>query len=475
LSRLRTPQSVQPLLAALQDRDLTIKATAARAVTKALADSGHLDPKSVASRLRPLLNERDSRVRINTLRALASYRDSNLAEAVVPLAADGDIGVAVQAETTLGALGGRAAIATLQARLVSSVFTVRRQAAMGLAEASAAAGITAADSFAGDPDWRWRSVAAEVYGVAKARDRLERLTADADGRVVAQALQGLTGIVPASDSTLQPLARRLVAHQDPVVRSVAADLLGRVPNPNDVDLLVAAYRVSLSDPFNDAALSAVKALGTIASGSGAGRLAVAQRFIAAVPRPGDYLIRRAAAEALPDAREAWGGADGPIETGRTDADYRDVARRWLVPTLLGQAAPTVTIETDRGVITVQLLPTEAPVTVGAFLSLVERHFFDGGRWHRVVPNFVIQDGDPRGDGWGGPGFVLRDEVNPMRYETGTVGMALSGPDTGGSQVFITHSPQPQLDGIYTVFGRVTGGASVLGAVGMGDRIRSIHR
>ena len=114
----------------------------------------------------------------------------------------------------------------------------------------------------------------------------------------------------------------------------------------------------------------------------------------------------------------------------------------------------------------------------AFLTLVDRRYFDGTRWHRVVPNFVVQDGDPRGDGWGGPGagFVLRDEINPVRYETGTVGMALSGPDTGGSQYFITHSAQPHLDGTYTVFGRVAGGGStVLDAIGQGDRIRSIHR
>ena len=102
-------------------------------------------------------------------------------------------------------------------------------------------------------------------------------------------------------------------------------------------------------------------------------------------------------------------------------------------------------------------------------------YFDGSTWHRVVPNFVVQDGDPRGDGWGGPGFALRDEMNPMRYETGTVGMALSGPDTGGSQFFITHSPQPHLDGIYTVFGRVVSGLGALAAIGQGERIRSIHR
>ena len=126
-------------------------------------------------------------------------------------------------------------------------------------------------------------------------------------------------------------------------------------------------------------------------------------------------------------------------------------------------------------VVVDLLPEQAPLTVAAFLSLVDRRYFDGSRWHRVVPNFVIQDGDPRGDGWGGPGFVLRDELNPTLYQTGTVGMALSGADTGGSQFFIAHSPQPHLDGAYTVFGRVVSGATVLAGIAMGDRIRSIHR
>jgi cyclophilin family peptidyl-prolyl cis-trans isomerase len=241
-----------------------------------------------------------------------------------------------------------------------------------------------------------------------------------------------------------------------------------------VDLLVQAYRRAENDPFNDARLSAVSALGAIVSASPTGRLRVAQRFVGAVPRPDDYLVRRLAADTLPDARDAWGPAL-PIATGRSAAEYRDVARRWLAPVLTGQPNPRVTIETDRGTLEIELLPAEAPLTVAAFLGLVERRYFDGNRWHRVVPNFVVQDGDPRGDGWGGPGFVLRDEVNPTRYGIGTVGMALSGPNTGGSQYFITHSPQPHLDGIYTVFGRVAAGAAVLDAIAMGDRIRSIHR
>ena len=110
-----------------------------------------------------------------------------------------------------------------------------------------------------------------------------------------------------------------------------------------------------------------------------------------------------------------------------------------------------------------------------FLRLVDRRFFDGSRWHRVVPNFVIQDGDPRGDGNGGPGWVIRDEIDRRRYDRGAVGMALSGPDTGGSQFFVTHSPQPHLDGGYTVFGQVVQGTDVLDQIVQGDRIRRITR
>ncbi|MBI1967440.1 MAG: peptidylprolyl isomerase [Gemmatimonadetes bacterium] len=474
LARLRAPLAAPQLLSALQDRDPAVRAVALRGLTKALVDTARIDPRAIADRIRPLIDDRDPHVRINALRAIASFRDSALAARVVPLVSDADIGVAVQAETTLGALGGSVAIEALNGRLVAGTFALRRQALIGLAQADSAAGNTSAAAAAADPDWRWRSVTAEAFAASGARARLEGLLGDADGRVVAQALQGLQRIVPASDTSILPRARQLLSHPDPAVRSGAADLLGRAPSVEDVDVLVQAYQRAAGDLFDDAALSAVRALAEIAKASSAGRLRVANRFVAVVPRPADYLVRRLAADQLPDARETWGPA-GPIATGRSDAEYRDMARRWLVPALTGQPNPQVTLETDRGTLVIELLPAQAPLTVAAFLGLVERRFFDGSTWHRVVPNFVVQDGDPRGDGWGGPGFVLRDEVNPIRYATGTMGMALSGPDTGGSQFFITHSPQPHLDGTYTVFGRIVSGELVLQAIAMGDRIRSLHR
>jgi len=125
----------------------------------------------------------------------------------------------------------------------------------------------------------------------------------------------------------------------------------------------------------------------------------------------------------------------------------------------------------------ELLGPDAPVTVEHFLALVDRRFFDGNRWHRVVPNFVVQDGDPRGDGWGGPPGAIRDEINPVRYRLPVLGMALDGPDSGNSQWFINLSPQPHLDGTYTVFGKVVVGATArgLGRIAQGDSIVTIRR
>jgi cyclophilin family peptidyl-prolyl cis-trans isomerase len=122
----------------------------------------------------------------------------------------------------------------------------------------------------------------------------------------------------------------------------------------------------------------------------------------------------------------------------------------------------------------ELFATDAPLTAYSFVTLARRRYFDGQSFHRVVPNFVVQAGDPRGDGNGGPGYAIRDELNRRRYLRGTLGMALSGPNTGGSQFFVTHSPQPHLDAGYTVFGRLASGGAVLDRIVQGDRIVRIR-
>jgi cyclophilin family peptidyl-prolyl cis-trans isomerase len=134
----------------------------------------------------------------------------------------------------------------------------------------------------------------------------------------------------------------------------------------------------------------------------------------------------------------------------------------------------VRITTDQGVIIVELMKEHAPFTVWNFVKLIKRQFYDGLHFHRVVPDFVVQGGDPRGDGWGGPGFTMRTEVSLANYEQGSCGMASAGKDTEGCQFFITHVSTPHLDGRYTIFGRVLKGMEIVDRLQIGDTIQSIR-
>ncbi len=130
----------------------------------------------------------------------------------------------------------------------------------------------------------------------------------------------------------------------------------------------------------------------------------------------------------------------------------------------------VTIETERGTIELELFPEHAPKTVNNFVFLAREGFYDGVTFHRVISNFMIQGGDPTGTGRGGPGYQFADEFagNPLRHERGVISMANAGPNTNGSQFFITHGPQPHLDNRHTVFGKVTAGHEVVDAIQQGD-------
>jgi cyclophilin family peptidyl-prolyl cis-trans isomerase len=140
----------------------------------------------------------------------------------------------------------------------------------------------------------------------------------------------------------------------------------------------------------------------------------------------------------------------------------------------GQAAKPeqweVKLTTDRGPIRILLDGHAAPNTAANLVALARKGYFNGLTFHRVVPDFVVQGGDPRGTGEGGPGYSIRCEINERPYERGTIGMALSGKDTGGSQFFVALSPQPHLDGRYTSFGKVVEGMDVIDRLLEGDRI-----
>jgi len=135
---------------------------------------------------------------------------------------------------------------------------------------------------------------------------------------------------------------------------------------------------------------------------------------------------------------------------------------------------SVVLTTTKGEVILELVKDHAPFTVLSFVKLIREKYYNGLIFHRVVPNFVVQGGDPRGDGWGGPEFTLRTETSLVNYERGTCGMASAGKDSEGSQFFITHTATPHLDGRYTIFGNVVKGMDVVDRLQIGDQILSME-
>ncbi|MFZ3382996.1 MAG: peptidylprolyl isomerase [Candidatus Methanoperedens sp.] len=132
---------------------------------------------------------------------------------------------------------------------------------------------------------------------------------------------------------------------------------------------------------------------------------------------------------------------------------------------------TAILETVKGTIKFELKESEAPITTKNFIDLAQKGFYNGLTFHRVIRSFMIQGGCPKGDGTGGPGYSIRDEFHPkLKHTKGAVSMANAGPNSGGSQFFITEEPQPHLDGKHSVFGQVTEGQNVVESIKKGDKI-----
>ncbi|HYJ47704.1 MAG TPA: peptidylprolyl isomerase, partial [Pyrinomonadaceae bacterium] len=260
---------------------------------------------------------------------------------------------------------------------------------------------------------------------------------------------------------LAQVLRKQLGAKDIIVRATAAGLLGDLP-PDEMTSrsLAEALPATAHDELNDAALAI---LDTLAKQ----KTAAANDAIKTMLDSPDSLVRRRAVALLKaNAAGDFSQRVATVATRNTAADYARALSR------LGKSVRAI-VSTDKGAFTIELLPDEAPLNVDNFVQLAQSGYFSNITFHRVVPNFVVQGGDPRGDGNGGPGYQIRCEINEVPYDRGAVGMALSGKDTGGSQWFVTHSPQPHLDGGYTVFGRVVSGMEVVDRIARGDRIRAI--
>ncbi len=155
-----------------------------------------------------------------------------------------------------------------------------------------------------------------------------------------------------------------------------------------------------------------------------------------------------------------------------------MSQQWNTPPEL-QIDPaknyTAEITTNKGSMTLELYANHAPKTVNNFTFLAREGYYDGVAFHRVIPSFMVQGGDPTGTGMGGPGYQFEDEFtnNPLRHVDNVLSMANAGPGTNGSQFFITHESQPHLDGRHTVFGKLTAGVDVLNSIQQGDVMEKV--
>jgi cyclophilin family peptidyl-prolyl cis-trans isomerase len=249
---------------------------------------------------------------------------------------------------------------------------------------------------------------------------------------------------------------------DPVVRAAAANALGELKPPGGAAALAEAYRLGQRDATY---VARAASLGALAAYGAADAVPVLNAALA----DKDWAVRVRAAALLKGLDPA---SDADVRMRPAPTSH--AAEFYAAPGIVTPPVSTqIYFEVDRGLIQIELAVLDAPLTVESFITLARRKFFDGLPFHRVVPDFVVQGGDPRGDGEGGPGCTIRDELNERPYLRGTVGMALDWADTGGSQFFITHAPQPQLDDRYTVFGRVIEGMEIVDQIQPWDVIRRV--
>jgi cyclophilin family peptidyl-prolyl cis-trans isomerase len=461
LARGRSTVGARALLSVERSPWAAMREQVARGATKGIAGDSLGD--MARATLMHLITDTSARVRVNAIRAFSSYGTPARA-AVMTALRDPDAGVRLVAAQSLEQVTDSGATPWTMAFDAETTFAIRRAVADGAIKY----GVNLAEhaGWASSDDWHLRAAAAELgaRGAAPAAlERLVRWNSDADGRVRAAAAGALARLADSASVRVAARTRLrvMLTDADFGVRSASVGGLTRGASADDLAAALTSYFMAASDADNDARLAFWQLADTVIA-RGSPLPDALERSLRSLARPADPIERLVAARIPRFA--AWRDSTG---TARPFAWYEDRARDFA------DTPPKLSIQTDRGTMELLLYSREAPLTTWNIVSLARRGYFDGQRFHRVVPNFVVQGGDPRGDGNGGPGYAIRDEMNRRRYSRGTLGMALSGPNTGGSQFFITHSPQPHLDGGYTVFGELLRGADVLDRIVQGDRIVAV--
>jgi len=474
IGRPRIPAGVRALLPLASAPDPLTRVYVARGLARSAAGDSLAD--TALSLLTRLVADSAPHVRISAASSLSGYGP----RARVPLLVavrDRDRNVRVAAAQSLGPVLGNRRRDWMDLWDVDTGFMFRRS----LVASAVTAGVIPEVIDDANPsnwqrasDWRYRGAVADAIvggGIERVRKFAVPLTRDQDGRVRTAAFTALAAFADSADAEASPWHRELLLKgledHDFFVRATALGALTGKAKAAEVPAALASYRRALADSANDARIAVVAFIASAWRNDSIRFSDSLRTVIGQLPVPDDPLVRGPAqALSLFAGWRTAGGTARPLEW------YERVVRSIVLPSL-GGTPPLVDLLTERGTITLELYGIDAPLTVNNFLSLARTGVFKETRFHRVVPGFVAQDGDPRGDGNGGPGYAIRDELNRRRYERGAVGMALSGPDTGGSQYFLTLAPQPHLDGHYTVFAHVAAGLEAMDALVQGDRILEV--
>ncbi len=470
--RTRAPGAVRALIALRNSNDEETRQHVARALSKQAAGDS-LGSRALDA-LNILVTDTSARVRVNAVRSLASYgaaeRESLLRAMKDP---DGNVRVAT-AEVLVPLLGNDAAVwkslwaadSTLPVRML--LLTGARRIASNPLQAGE-------DEWRQSSDWRRRNAVL----TARRADTAHAITlrevnwamTDPDGRVREAGARVLNDVVrrdPAAGDSARKVWWSMLSDPDIQVKAAVLGLLRSSANADRLPLVLDAYTKSLGDHDNDVRIAALQFIASAWQRDSANITGVLRTRLGALAAPKDSAERAVVRNTTPMA--SWKVAALPTAP-RPLSDYETLVRRYVS----SNAKPiTAVLHTERGDITLLLSGRAAPLTVDNFVQLARRGFYRNTYFHRVVPNFVAQDGDPRGDGSGGPGYAIRDEINRQVHTRGCLAMALSGPDTGGSQYYLCHSPQPHLDGHYTVFGHILQGFDVLDRIVQTDRILSIE-
>ncbi len=456
LLRMKDPAASQALRQSLEDSDALVRALAARAL-------GDLNDHQAITSLARRPSDPDWRVAVNAMRSLGNMGDSAAASYLLPFLDHQNEHLQRSAISAMAKLRASSAITALIRVLQSDHPRLPGDAAIGLAEIMGAAAWPLLEPLMTSPSLyvrRQGAMALQKIPTPASFAALSLLLSDPDIGVQGNALESLASIGWGIDSNrCAVLLRKAVTGADPALVTIAAQQISHHHVSGAEADLLAAYN-QFSSPIDVEPMVAIlDALGEVGTEAA---LPLLQRAMTDVSLPIASAASRALARltgtapAVPQRRSAL--ASPPI-----DFDWLNQCRH-----------ARATLHTNQGDIVIQLYSDDAPLTVANFIHLCEEGFYNGSIFHRVVRDFVIQVGCPRGDGWGGPGYTIRCEINLHRYVRGSVGMALAGKDTGGSQFFITHSPQPHLDGRYTIFGQVVAGMEVVDRIQPFDVILETH-